>query len=82
MNFSVVALLSALLATPATVGLLDGSVEADQAGIRVLLAVLFAVVIEAVARRFLEAVRPDEPPATASVPPAPEPQPRRRRTDD
>lgn len=81
MNISVVALLAALLATPAMVGLLDGSVEPDQAGIRVLLAVLFAVVIEGVARRFLQAVRPSEPAVPAPVPSAPDPEPRRRRTD-
>jgi hypothetical protein len=82
MNLSVVTLIASFLSAPALVGLLDGSVGPDQAGVRVLLAVLFAVVIERVVRRFVEAVAPPERSREAGLAPVPDDEaPRRRRSD-
>lgn len=83
MNQSMIALFATLLSAPALVGLLNGSVGPDQAGVRVLFAVLCAVVAEGLVRRFVNAVRPAEPtqPATAGSPNPDDDHPRRRSTD-
>jgi hypothetical protein len=82
MNLSVVTLIASLLAAPALIGLLEGSVGPDQAGVRVLLAIVFAVVIERVARHFVQAVTPPPQSRDATLAPVADEQPaRRRRTD-
>lgn len=68
MNLSVVGVLSLVLAVPAVLGLAEGSIDPDEVGLRVLLAVAVAVVAEVVLRRFVDAVRgPVEQPAMVEV---------------
>lgn len=67
MNIAVVALLTAVLAAPVLRALADGSLDPDTAGMRVLLAVACAMVIETVGRRFLQAV--EQPQRAAEVGP-------------
>ncbi len=66
MNVATVGVLALLLAVPAVLGLAGGSIDPDEVGLRVLMAVAVAVVAEVVLRRFVDAVRrPVEQPALA-----------------
>ncbi len=58
MNLAAVAALALLLAVPSLVGLAEGSIDPDEAGLRLLLAAACAAVAETVLRRFVDAVRP------------------------
>ncbi len=58
MNFGMVAMIATVLAGPALLAFADGRMGPDQVGVRVLLAVVAAVVAEGLARRFVTAVRP------------------------
>ena len=82
MNLSVVAVLSLVLAVPAVLGLADHSIDPDEVGLRVLMAVAAAVVAEVVLRRFVDAVRSplDQPAAREDAVAAAGP-PRRRQGD-
>jgi hypothetical protein len=81
-NLTAVATFALLLSAPALIGLLNGTVDPDQAGLRVLFAVLCAAVGEMLIRRFVAAVRPtdeQEPQLHAQTVDAG--TPRRRATD-
>jgi len=70
-NLAVIAVLTLVLAVPAVVGLADHSIDPDEVGLRVLLAVAVAVVAEVVLRRFVDAVRsPAEQPVGVEDPAA------------
>ena len=60
MNIPAVAVFALLLSAPALIGLFEGTVDPDQAGLRLLFAVLCAAVAETLVRRFIAAVRPPE----------------------
>ncbi len=68
MNVGMVGLIAAVLAGPALVAFADGRMGPDEVGVRVLLAVVVAMVAEGIARRFVLAVRPL--PARHPAPPA------------
>jgi hypothetical protein len=57
-NLAAVAALALLLAVPSLIGLAEGSIDPDEAGLRLLLATACAAVAETVLRRFVDAVRP------------------------
>jgi hypothetical protein len=81
-NLSVVAVLTLVLAVPAVPGLADHSIDPDEVGLRVLLAVGAAVAAEVVLRRFVDAVRgPAEQPLRSEDPAAAGAGPRRRQDD-
>jgi hypothetical protein len=81
-NITAVAVFGLLLSAPALIGLFNGTVDPDQAGIRVLFAVLCAAVAETLVRRFISAVRPiEDDEGRAQLPPVEAGPPRRRATD-
>ncbi len=82
MNLTAVGTFALLLSAPALIGLVNGTVDPDQAGLRVLFAVLCAALAEILVRRFVAAVRPtdeQEPQSQAQTVDAG--PPRRRATD-
>jgi hypothetical protein len=81
-NITAVAVFGLLLSAPALVGLFDGTVDPDQAGIRILFAVLCAAVAETLIRRFVAAVRHVEDDQTPMQQPPVEAGPPRRRAID
>ncbi|GAB4067968.1 hypothetical protein GCM10028777_25490 [Angustibacter speluncae] len=58
MNLAAVAALALLLSVPSLLGLAEGTIDPDEAGLRLLLAVACAAVAETLLRRFVDAVRP------------------------
>lgn len=58
MNLAAVAALALLLSLPSLLGLAEGTIDPDEAGLRLLLAVVCAAVAETLLRRFVDAVRP------------------------
>lgn len=86
MNIGFVALVAAVLSAPALIGMLQGSVDPAQSGVRLLLAVLCAIAFESVVRHFLHAVSSQEGPVEATgaqqvEDPGTGQPPRRRRSD-
>ena len=82
MNLTAVATFALLLSAPALIGLFNGTVDPDQAGIRVLFAVLCAAVAETLVRRFVTAVRRvEDDESGAQQSPVEAGPPRRRATD-
>lgn len=70
MNLAAVAALALLLSLPSILGLAEGSIDPDEAGLRLLLAAGCAAVAETLLRRFVDAVRPQRvelpPPSTST----------------